>query len=279
VTPNTEGTFRGAGGVSIYWRRAAPAGTPRAIVLISHGYAEHVGRYEEFIQHLVGRGFAAAALDHRGHGRSEGPRGHCLTFKEFVADLHTLAGEAGRWWPGTPRILFGHSMGGLIATLYLIEHPDTARAAAVTGPALHVPDSRPAALRWIARGLALVAPKLAFSTALDQAALSRDPKVGEAYVADPLVHRKVTAGFVRAIAAAQKRALAEAKQVRTPLLILHGDADRLVEASGSSELARALSCPHEVQILPGYYHELLNEPPAERAKVLAALDRWFDRWL
>ena len=278
TTPN-EGTFRGAGGVSIHWRRAAPAGSPRGIVLLSHGYAEHAGRYEEFIAHLVGRGFAVAALDHRGHGRSGGPRGHCLSFKEFVADLHTLAGEAGRWWPGPPRLLFGHSLGGLIAILYLLEHPDTVRAAVVTGPALRVPDPRPRALRWLATRLASVVPRLSFSSNLDQTALARDPKVGEAYVADPLVHRSATAGFVRALGAAQVRALAEAHKLRTPLLVLHGDADRIAEASGATELARALTCPHEIEILPGYYHELLNEPPAERARVLAAIDRWFDRWL
>jgi alpha-beta hydrolase superfamily lysophospholipase len=247
--------------------------------LISHGYAEHAGRYEEFTAHLVGRGFAVAALDHRGHGRSGGPRGHCLNFKEFVADLHTLAGEAGRWWPGPPRLLFGHSLGGLIAILYLLEHPDTVRAAVVTGPALRVPDPRPRVLRWVATLLARVVPRLSFSSNLDPAALARDPKVGQAYVADPLVHRSATAGFVRALAAAQARALGEAHKLRTPLLVLHGDADRLVEASGSTELARALTCPHEIEILPGYYHELLNEPPAERARVLAAIDRWFDRWL
>src|SRR5437667_236067 len=177
-----EGTFAGVGGVPIHWERSAPAaGAPRGVVLLAHGYAEHVGRYRDFIVHLAARGLAVAAVDHRGHGRSGGPRGHCRDFAEFVAD--------------------------------------------------------------------------------------------------PLVHRAASAGFVRAIRAAQAAATAEAPRLRVPLLILQGDADRLVRPSGATEIAARLSCPHELVLLPGFYHELLNEPEQERGRVLEALDRWFDRWL
>src|SRR5437867_3769474 len=95
-----EGTFAGVGGVPIHWERSArAAGAPRGVVLLAHGYAEHVGRYRDFIVHLAARGLAVAAVDHRGHGRSGGPRGHCRDFAEFVADLRTLAGLAEEWWP------------------------------------------------------------------------------------------------------------------------------------------------------------------------------------
>src|SRR5207244_12423028 len=135
MTGEADGTFAGVGGVAIYYQRAAPgAGVPRGVVLIAHGYAEHLGRYREFVAHLTGRGFAAAAVDHRGHGRSGGPRGHCRTFAEFVADLRTLADLAEGWWPGVPRLLFGHSMGGLIAFLYLLRHPETMRAGRLQRP-------------------------------------------------------------------------------------------------------------------------------------------------
>jgi alpha-beta hydrolase superfamily lysophospholipase len=273
-----DGTFPGAGGVSIRTLHVAPP-NPRGAVLLSHGYAEHVGRYRDFVAHLVGRGLAVAALDHRGHGDSGGPRGHCLDFGEFVADLRTLADEMGVWWPGVPRVLFGHSMGGLIGLLYLLDHPDTVRAGALSAPALRVPDDRPAALRWVARALGRIAPGAGFATTLDERLLSRDPAVGKAYVADPLVHRRVTAGFVRALGAAQARAIGDASRLRVPLLVLQGDADRIVDPAAASELAAALRCPHELAVLPGYYHELLNEPAAERARVVARLDAWFDRWL
>ena len=100
-----------------------------------------------------------------------------------------------------------------------------------------------------------------------------------AYLADPLVHRAASAGFVRAIRAAQAAAMEGAPRLAVPLLILHGDADRLVLPAGSAEIAARLSCPHQLVLLPGFYHELLNEPASERARVLEVLDRWFDRWL
>jgi alpha-beta hydrolase superfamily lysophospholipase len=124
----TEATFAGVGGVPIHWRRWDPPTSPRGAVLLAHGYAEHLGRYAHVAEHLLARGLAVAGVDHRGHGRSGGPRGHCLSMEEMVADLRTLADHAERSWPGVPRVLLGHSMGGLIGFLYLLRHPYTVRA-------------------------------------------------------------------------------------------------------------------------------------------------------
>ncbi|MCW5892164.1 MAG: lysophospholipase [bacterium] len=278
MTPS-QGSFAGHGGIAIHWRRAAPHGPPRAVVLVSHGYAEHVGRYDHVVAHLVARGFAVAGVDHRGHGRSAGPRGHCRDLDEMVADLRTLASHAEQWWPGTPRVLLGHSMGGLIGLRYLLAYPETVRAGVLSAPALRVPDAAPRALLALVRGLGRVVPRLPLRSRLDQSALARDPAVGAAYVADPLVHRRATAGFVRAMYRAQRDTMARAASLRPPTLVLQGAADRIVLAAGASELASRLGAPHEAVMLPGFYHELLNEPPAERAKVLAAIDAWLDRWL
>jgi len=276
---SAEGTFAGTGGVRIAWRRIAPATAPRGVVVVSHGYAEHCGRYRSWAEHLASRGLAAVGLDHRGHGTSDGPRGHCRDFDEFVADVRTLVDLVEGWWPGTPRVLFGHSMGGLIAFLYLLRHGGTVRAGALSSPAFAVP---PQGSRWQLRLvglLARIAPRFPFKAKVEPDALARDPEVGRAYVADPLVHRRATAGFASAFTRAQDRALAEAPMLATPLLILQAGADRVVNPAGGASIAARLRCPHELEMLPGYYHELLNEPPAERAKVVARLDAWFDRWL
>lgn len=274
-----EGTFTGTGGVPIAWRRLVPATAPRGVVVVSHGYAEHVGRYLPWAEHLASRGLVAVGLDHRGHGKSGGPRGHVRDFEEFVADVRTLVDLVESWWPGTPRVLFGHSMGGLIAFLYLLRHGDTVRAGALSSAAFALPPQGPPWQLKLAMGLGRVVPRMPLGTKLDQGALSRDPEVGRAYVADPLVHRRATAGFFRAFIRAQERALAEAASLRTPLLILQAGADRLVSPAGAEAIAARLRTDHELAILPGYYHELLNEPPAERATVVARLDEWFDRWL
>src|SRR5437899_8128103 len=233
MTGALDGTFAGAGGVPIYYQRAAPA-APRGVVLIAHGYAEHLGRYREFVVHLTGQGFAAAAVDHRGHGRSGGPRGHCRTFADFVADLRTLADMTARWWPDVPRLLFGHSMGGLIAFLYLLRHPETMRAGALSAPAFRVPDAAPRSLQMIALLLGRVAPGIGLRSNLDERLLSRDPAVGAAYVADPLVHRRASAGFYCAVLAAQATARVEAARLTAPLLILQADADRTADPPGAA---------------------------------------------
>ena len=274
-----RGTFAGVGAVAIHWERSTPAAVPRGVVVVAHGYAEHFARYGELVRHLTARGLAVAGMDHRGHGRSEGARGHCASIDELIADMRTLTDMAAAWWPGVPRLLFGHSMGGLLGFVYLLRHPDTVSAAALSAPALRIPDAAPRALRLVARVLGRVAPRVGFRSKLDATALSRDPAVGDAYVADPLVHRRASAGLVRAINAAQAEAFAGAASLRVPLLILQGDADRIVDPSGSRDVAARLAGPHELVMLPGYYHELLNEPRAARAKILELVDAWFDRWL
>jgi alpha-beta hydrolase superfamily lysophospholipase len=280
VTTIAEGTFVGHGGAEIFWQRVTPAdGRVRGVVLLVHGYAEHLGRYRDFVEHLAGRGLAIAALDHRGHGRSGGLRGHCLDFSELVADVHALADLTTEWWSGAPRVLFGHSMGGLIGFLYLLRHPDTVRAAAFTAPAFRVPDAGPRSLQRIAMLLGRLAPRIRFTSKIDASALARDPAVGAAYVADPLVHRAATAGFFRAMRAAQAVARVEAPRLKIPLLILQGDADRVVEPAGAADIAARLTVQHQLLMLPGYFHELLNEPRDERKLVYDQLDGWFDRFL
>jgi len=274
-----EGTFSGTGNVPIAWRRLVPATGPRRIVVVSHGYAEHCGRYLPWAEHLASRGLAVLGVDHRGHGRSGGPRGHVRDFDEFVADLRSLMDLVEGWWPGTPRLLFGHSMGGLIAFLYLLRHPETVRAGALSSAAFALQPQGPAWQLRLAMVLGRLVPRLPLGTKLDQSVLSRDPEVGLAYVADPLVHRKATAGFFRAFVRAQERALAEAPSLHAPLLILQAGADRLVSPAGAEAITERLTADHELVILRGYYHELLNEPPAERAEVVERLDRWIDRWL
>lgn len=275
---STEDTLAGAGGVAIYSRRWEPEAAPRGVVLVVHGYAEHIGRYVAFAEHLTSRRLAVAGIDHRGHGRSGGKRGHCLDFAEFVADVRKLADAAEQWWPGRPRFLFGHSLGGLISLSYLLAHPDTVVAGALSAPALRTDTGGPV-LRWLARVLGRWTPRMTFRSKLDADALSRDPAVGRAYIADPLVHRAATAGFVRALEIAQAQVQEGAPRLRVPLLILQGDADRIVDPTAAGELAARLQCPHEMMRLEGYYHELLNEPVAARARVLDAVDAWADRWL
>lgn len=276
-----DASFTGVGGVPIHAQRVAPDnGTPRGIILISHGYGEHQGRYQHVVRRFVDRGLAVVSLDHRGHGKSGGPRGHCLDFEEYVADIHTLAEQSTTWWPDRRRILFGHSLGGLIAFLYLLRHPDTVAAAALSAPAFRLPPAPPQT--WMRRlvGLASrIAPRMSAKAKVDPSALARDITVASAYRNDPLVHGVATIAFFRAFTTAQRRAWADAPKVHVPVLILQGDADRIVDPVGATAIAARIGGPHELVRLPGYYHELVNEPEPDRSAVFSRLEAWFARWL
>ena len=119
-----EGTFEGKGGLAIFHQRWLPAGDARAVLLIAHGYGEHSGRYGNVVEEFVPRGYAVYALDHRGHGRSEGERVHVDHFDDYVEDLKTYLDQIRNETGDLPIYLLGHSMGSFIATSYAARYRD-----------------------------------------------------------------------------------------------------------------------------------------------------------
>lgn len=262
-------------GAKLHVTHWLPAGRPRAIVLLAHGYAEHAGRYDHVAKRLTGAGYALYAIDHWGHGRSDGTPGFVPRFSAFtdgMAELLTLV-EVNH--ADTPRLLLGHSMGGLIATLFLIERQQAFVAAALSGPAI-LPAAPPSRFTvWISRFLSRFFPRLGV-LALDASGVSRDPAVVAAYQADPLVYpgkigARLGKEFMDAMAAAQ----AGAPTIALPILIQHGEADRLTAPAGSRYLFEHVSSADKtLKIYPGLFHEIYNEP--EQDAVLDDLLGWFD---
>ncbi|MGL3823213.1 lysophospholipase [Sphingopyxis sp. R3-92] len=262
-------------GAKLHVTHWLPAGRPRAIVLLAHGYAEHAGRYDHVAKRLTDAGYALYAIDHWGHGRSDGTPGFVPRFSAFIdgmAELLTLV-EVNH--ADTPRLLLGHSMGGLIATLFLIERQQAFVAAALSGPAI-LPAAPPSRFTvWISRFLSRFFPRLGV-LALDASGVSRDPAVVAAYQADPLVYpgkigARLGKEFMDAMAAAQ----AGAPTITLPILIQHGEADRLTAPDGSRYLFEHVSSADKtLKIYPGLFHEIYNEP--EQDAVLDDLLGWFD---
>ena len=234
-----------------------PVAMPRAIVLIAHGLFEHAGRYAHVAARLNGAGYGVVAIDHLGHGRSDGTRGFVPAFSVYRDGMDALLAEVQAEWPRVPLLLLGHSMGGLIAVHHLLERQAAYAAAAVSGPAI-LPAAPPSALTiWISRLLARVAPRLGV-VALDGDGVSRDPAVVAAYKSDPM-------------AAAREGAA----QLALPLLVQHGDADRMAAPAGGQYLFdHAGSADKRLLRYPGLFHEIYNEP--EQAQVLSDLVAWFD---
>jgi alpha-beta hydrolase superfamily lysophospholipase len=263
-------------GARLALRRAAPAGPPRAVIFLLHGFGDHSGRYAHVAAWAVARGYALWALDQRGHGHSPGPRGHITRFAQFLADVAALRKRAAAELP-LPQVLLGHSFGGLVVLRYLETAPQGLAAAVVTSPFLALAMHAPAWKVAAARILADLAPGFGMSTGLDTALLSTDARVGEAARADPLYHGRMTPRAWREILAAQAAAVAEQDRIATPLLMLLADDDRILSSAASRAFAAALPTPADLIVYEGMFHEILNE--RERDRVLADLGAWLDRAL
>ncbi|MFB7337703.1 alpha/beta fold hydrolase [Streptomyces adustus] len=246
--------------------REWPHERPRYLALLVHGYGEHIGRYEGVAAALGAHGAAVFGPDHQGHGRSAGERVLIEDFEDVVDDVRAVAERAAAAHPDLPLVVVGHSMGGLIAARYAQRHGDTVAALVLSGPVIGA---------WETPGLLLAHDEIP-DVPVSPAALSRDPAVGAAYAADPLVwhgpmKRPTLEAFIRTL-----ETVARSGDVgRLPLLWLHGTDDRLVPLPGSRIGVERLSGGNLVErTYPGARHEVFNE--TNRAEVLADLVRFLD---
>jgi alpha-beta hydrolase superfamily lysophospholipase len=246
------------------WTGAQP---PRYVALLCHGYGEHIGRYEHVADALVGHGAVVHGVDHVGHGRSTGERVLIGDYEQVVSDLHELAARTRE--PGLPTVLIGHSMGGMIAARYAQRYGSDLAALVLSGPVLG---------RWdIATGL--LAHDEIPDTPIDPATLSRDPDVGSAYAADPLVwHGRFQRTTLEALVACLDRIRADGALGDLPTLWVHGGDDQLVPIDGTREGIEVLrGARFEERILPGARHEIFNE--TNKDEVLAEVTAFVDRTL
>jgi acylglycerol lipase len=268
------GTFTGVGGPTIFWQAWLPPGPCRGVVVIAHGAGEHSGRYAHVAERLVREGYAVYALDHRGHGRSAGPRALVDRMDNLVADLDTLVIQASKAHPNLPVFLLGHSMGGTVSLCYALRHQDRLDAVALTGPLAAI-EATPAVVRVLAKVLSALIPRLP-AIRVDPSLVSRDPAVVQAYKDDPLVHhRKLPVRTVAELAAAVESFPGRAPEITVPTLILYGDADQICPTEGSVMLGnRVGATDRTVKSYPGLYHEILNEP--EQEQVMDDLCAWLN---
>jgi acylglycerol lipase len=274
MATHEDGRFQGERGLEIYWQAWLPDGEPRAVVVLAHGASEHSGRYAWTGEQLTARGYALYALDHRGHGQSEGGRAVIDRMSHAVEDLHTLVERASAAHPGRPVVLLGHSMGGAVALSYTIEHEDALDALVLSAPLAALEAASPVA-RVAGRVLSVVAPSLGV-VAIDATAVSRDPQVVADYEADPLnYHGKLPARTVSELTRAIDGYPDAVTRFKLPMLVLHGTADRLTPIAGSEMVVeRAASEDKTLKRCDGLFHEILNEP--ERQQVLDDIAAWLD---
>ncbi len=271
---HVEGHLTGAEGKRIYWQAWAPEGAARAAVIVAHGAAEHGGRYRHVVERLVGQGFVVYAIDHRGHGRSEGSRAQIDRMRHVVSDLDQLVDRIRAEHPRRKLFLLGHSMGGCVAIAYGVAYQDRLDGLALSAP-LAALVAAPLALRLIAWGLSVVRPDAGVYR-VPSGAVSRDAAEVAAYDADPLNHHgKLPARTVQELADAIARFEADSPRLTLPLLVMIGTADTIVPPAGGRMVhERASSADKTLLTYPGFYHEIFNEPAGERDRPLDDLAAW-----
>ena len=268
----TESHFDGAKGRRLFGRSWLSPSPRRSLVLV-HGYGEHSGRYDHVGTWFAERGAAVHAYDHQGHGLSQGPRCHVRRFDDYLDDLEVVVERARHEAGDRPLFVVGHSMGGLIVCAWARERHPQLRGLVVSAPALSAPGALSGAKLALLRAARFVLPTLSIESELDAQGLSRDPAVVEAYLADPLVHLKMTLSLGAELFAAMARTAPCGADVALPTLMLHGADDPICSPAASEAFARAVpDCRY--RSYPGLRHEIFNEP--ERESVFSDVQRWIE---
>jgi alpha-beta hydrolase superfamily lysophospholipase len=273
---SSSSTFRAADGLELAERAWLPESETKAVLVIIHGYAEHSGRYEHVAERLVAAQYAIYALDLRGHGLSEGDRAVVRSFDQYISDVAFFLDRVRSRHPDLPMFIVGHSMGGLIVSLYLTKRPAGLAGAVLSGPAVKAPGGGAAHIgEWVFRAIGRLFPGVGVAT-LDSSKVSRDPAEVEKYDADPLnYHGKMKAGLVGAFSKAIRTLEKHAPKIDLPVAIFHGGADGLADPEGSRILHERVSSQDKtLRVYDGLFHEIFNEP--ERDQVLSDVIAWLD---
>lgn len=250
---------------------------PRAVVGLIHGLGEHSGRYAHVAAALNRAGYAVLAFDLRGHGRSAGPRGHTPSYEALLADIDRLIEQVGQRFPGLPAFLYGHSLGGNLVLNHALRRRPALAGVVATSPGLRLAFEPPPIKVALARVMNALLPAFVQPNGLEVAALSRDPQVVHDYTHDSLVHDRISARLFVGFFEAGRWALAHAAEMALPLLLVHGDADRICAVEGSREFAAQAPGDCSLQAWAGLYHETHNEP--EKEQVLQFAIDWLDAHL
>lgn len=271
-----EGSLTAEDGLELRWTGWLPEKKARAVVMLFHGFGEHIGRYGNVAGKLVQARFAVYGCDLRGHGRSGGNRGYVDSFCQYIRDGHRFREQVVAAGDKLPLFILGHSMGSIIAMNYAAEHGDFS-GLVLSGTGAESPLNNPAQL-YLARLMAKLAPGAGIKFPLAADFISRDPSVVEAYKADPLVHNRVSFRLAVEMSQWLQRAVAALPEIKLPTLVQCGSADQ--SFAGQRELFQRLgSKDKEFHLYPGLRHEVYNELDPDREAALEHLETWLTKHL
>ncbi|RNL66667.1 alpha/beta hydrolase [Zhongshania marina] len=273
-----QSTLSSNSGCRIYTQNWQPSDEPKAVLILVHGLAEHSNRYMGIANYFTEQGYAVYALDHEGHGHSQGLRGYINSFDDFLTTLDQYLNNIANQHPGKKLFLVGHSMGGVISSAYLLEHQQKLAGCILSGAALATGDVISPLQKVVLNTLSKVLPKLPVLQ-LEANDVCHDPAVVEAYKNDPHVFTgKIRVRLITEILRTADRVLKNAANISLPMLILHGGDDKMASPSGSEKLYAGISSSDKtLKIYPGLYHEIFLEP--EKLEIYATIHTWLEQKL
>jgi lysophospholipase len=263
-----------AGSVGLHVEHFCPVGATRLVLVTVHGFGAHCALYRHVAGALRARGIAVTQFDCRGHGRSDGRRGHVDSFDDYHTDLSLVIRRARELSPGVPWALMGHSLGGTIALDHVLRRqsqPQAARLVAAA-PWLELKMKVRMPTRAAAEVFARLKPTLTMGNGIKGEDVSRNPEVVANFFRDPLVHHVASAGWFAGVLRAQAALRAVAAQLQVPTLVLVAGQDRIVSSEATLVFAQAAGGMAEIRLYQSLYHELFLEP--EREQVVSDIANW-----
>lgn len=254
--------------------RWVPTSEPKGVICLVHGLGEHSNRYAHVATALNKAGYSFVAFDLRGHGKSQGQRGHSPSLKTLHEDIATLIDEVKRETSDLPIFLYGHSLGGMLVLSYITRHSPQLAGVVSTGPILRPGFNPPAWQLSLGRIMRRLMPTFSMANGLDRSGLSRDTEVVHAYNTDPLVHDRVSAQLGIDFLEEGLWLLQSAPKFQIPILLMHGSLDRICSPQASMEFAKTAGDPVTLKIWDGLYHEIHNE--LEKDQVFQYLIQWLN---
>lgn len=257
--PHKEFNWDDGDGNEIYCQSWNPSGEIEAVVCLVHGMGEHSGRYQHFSNFLNSKKWAVLLHDQPGHGKTKGARGHVKGYDHLLDQVDRLMEKAELEYPGIPKFIYGHSMGGNVVANYVLRRKPKVLASVITGPWFALAFEPPKFKIALGKIMKNLYPGYSETSNLDTDMLSHDPKIVKAYIDDPLVHAKVSTGFFFGVKEAGEWAVENASNLSIPMLVNHGGDDQITSVGQSKVFVSNAGKHARLKIWDGMYHEIHNE--------------------
>ena len=260
-------------GVKLYGHHWFPDHKPDLVICILHGFGGHTGHYEDFSTYMTGKSHAVFGLDLRGHGRSEGRRGYISSGDMLMSDINDLLIEARRSYLDLPVILFGHSMGGLLAANYLLRYrSEELTGAIISSPLFRLAFKPPESKIFYSKILGWFYPGYTISYDADPGQFSSSKLSPEAMLRDPLIHNKVSYRLYKYFMFSGPWAVKHASLNTLPTLVMHGENDGITSWQASREFCENSGPQTTFKLWKGFRHELHNNE--RKTEVLDYIEHW-----